>query len=136
MSKRIFTKEQIAELLSNPSVNRCSERSITFTKDFKVLALKRYYDEGLSASQIFREAGLNQQLIGKHTPKDCLRDWRNIFKAEGFSGLFERRGKNAVGRPQTKRLTSSDRIKYLEAEVAYLKAENSFLAKLRAKRRE
>jgi hypothetical protein len=39
------------------------------------------------------------------------------------------------GRPRVKG-TDADKIKWLEAKVAYLKAENDFLVKLRAKRSE
>ena len=50
--------------------------------------------------------------------------------------MVENRGKGrGGGRPKTKGITPEDRIKRLEAENAYLKAENDFLAKLRAKRR-
>jgi hypothetical protein len=47
-----------------------------------------------------------------------------------------RGGHNGGGRFKTKGLTETEKIKKLEAEVAYLKAENDFLAKLRAKRAE
>ena len=39
------------------------------------------------------------------------------------------------GRPKTKGLTDTDKIKRLKIEVAYLKAKNDFLVKLRAKER-
>jgi hypothetical protein len=42
MSKRKFTKEQIGELLKNANVVKCSEKSITYSKEFKVWAVKRY----------------------------------------------------------------------------------------------
>lgn len=47
----------------------------------------------------------------------------------------ENRGRGG-GRPKTKWLTDVDKIKWLEAENAYLKAENNFLAKLQAKKAE
>ena len=50
-------------------------------------------------------------------------------------GFIESRGR-AGGRIKTKNLSDADKIKRLEAQVAYLKAENDFLAKLRAKRAE
>jgi hypothetical protein len=39
------------------------------------------------------------------------------------------------GRPKTKNLSDKEKIEYLETKVAYLKAENDFLAKLRAQRK-
>lgn len=140
MSKIRFTKEEMKAISLNPSVRKCSEKSITYSKDFKVLAIKRYDEDGLSASQIFVEAGFDLEMIGKHIPDSCVRDWRRIYRAFGTEGLLkERRGGargKGAGRPKTKNITDKDKIERLEATVAYLKAENDFLAKLRAKRRE
>ena len=136
MSRRTFTKEQIDEMLKNGNVSYCSERSITYTKDFKLLAIK-LYEQGLTSSEIFRQAGFNLDVVGRHQPKECLSRWLELFRAKGGDGLSDYRGKNGRGgRPKTKGVTDTDRIQRLEAEVAYLKLENDFLAKLRAKRAE
>jgi len=138
MSKRIFTREQIKELLKNKNILKCSEKSITFNKAFKISAVKLYHEQGITSKEIFRRAELNLDVIGKKMPKACLRRWNKSYKSEGLKGLIEKRGGNAVGggRPKTKYATDKEKIQYLEAQVAYLKAENDFLAKLRAKRRE
>lgn len=136
MNKPKFSKEQISELLNNRNVAKCSEKAITYAKDFKITAVKQYNEEGKTARQIFKEAGFNMDIIGKSTPKNCLGDWRRIFKIRGAEGLsIEARGRHR-GRSKTKWQTDADKIKWLEAKVAYLKAENDFLAKLRAKRTE
>lgn len=57
--------------------------------------------------------------------------------AEGL--LTETRGRatgSRRGRPKVRGVTDGEKIERLEATVAYLRAENDFLAKLRAKRRE
>ena len=136
MSKRIFTKEQINEMLKNTNVSYCSGRSITYTKDFKLLTIK-LHKQGLTSYEIFRKAGFNLNIVGRHHPKDCLRRWLKLFRAKGEDGLSDYRGKTGRGgRPKTKGVTETDKIKRLEAEVAYLKMENDFLAKLRARRAE
>jgi len=135
MSKRIFSKEQINELLKNRSIEKCSEKSITFTKAFKMRAVV-LYEQGVTSPEIFRQAGLNLTMVGRNQPKDCLRRWNKIVKKKGTKGLSEVRGKKSSGRPKIKNLTTADKIQRLEAEVAYLKAENDFLAKLRAARAE
>jgi transposase-like protein len=136
MSRRTFTKEQIDEMLKNTNVSYCSDRSITYTKQFKLLAIK-LYEQGLTSSEIFRRAGFELDVVGRHQPKECLSRWRELFRAKGADGLSDQRGKTGrSGRPRTKGITETDKIKRLEAEVAYLKAENDFLAKLRAKRAE
>jgi hypothetical protein len=132
MSKRIFSEEQIKELSQNPNVERCSNKSITFHKDFKLSAVKKYH-EGLPASEIFKQAGFNVDLIGRKEPKWCLTRWRKVFKDKGVEGLSnETRGK-AGGRPKVNWSNEKEKIKYLETQIAYLKAENDFLAKLRKK---
>jgi len=137
MSKRIFTKEQIEDLTRNPNVARCSEKSITYSKNFKIKAIELHNEQGLSSSEIFRQSGFNLNVIGRKIPKECLKRWKKIYKSKGADGLSEKRGtNNPNGRPKTKNLTDAEKIKGLEAKVAYLKAENDFLAKLRAKRAE
>lgn len=132
MSKRIFNQEQIKELLQNPNVAKCSEKSITYKKEFKVLAVKKYHD-GLPSSEIFRQGGFNLDVIGRKIPKDSLLRWRRIFGDKGEDGLkTEARGKGG-GRPKRNWQSEKDKIEYLETQIAYLKAENHFLAKLRKK---
>lgn len=135
MSKRTFTQEQIASLLQNKNVARCSEKSITYHKVFKLATVKRY-QEGLPPSVIFREAGLNPALVGRETPKCCLKRWRKIYSVKGTVGLQnDGRGIHSAGRPRgIKHMDEKEKLKYLEAQVAYLKAENAFLAKLRKQR--
>lgn len=132
MSKRIFTKEQIETLKSNPNVKNCSERSISYSNDFKTKAVKQY-EEGMIPKEIFKIAGFDWKIIGKDTPKECLRGWNRIYRQKGIIGLqIENRGRSG-GRKKKKEIIEKDRIKRLEAEVAYLKAENDFLIKLRVK---
>lgn len=136
MNKRVFTQEQIDDLSRNVHVRKCSKKSVTYSGDFKVMAVKRYEEEGVPPSQIFREAGFDLSVIGKDVPDDRMLRWRKVVKTKGLGGLAtETRGKGG-GRPKTKNLSETEKIERLEATVAYLKAENDFLAKLRAKRRE
>lgn len=136
MSKRRFNKEQINELIKNKNVVKCSEKSIKYTSAFKIKAVKQYNEDGLTANQIFKEAGFDRCLIGKNNPKDCLQLWKKIYAAKGESGLStENRGKGG-GRPKIKYKSDKEKIKYLEAKVAYMDAENDFLAKLQGLKRE
>lgn len=135
MSKRIFTQEQIASLRENKHVASCSEKSITYRASFKFTAIKRYQD-GLSPSAIFSEAGFNLALIGRKNPKWLVTDWRKIFDAKGAQGLRnDGRGQHSSGRPPDfERMSEKEKLKYLKAQVAYLKKENAFLAQLRKQR--
>lgn len=134
MSKRIFTKAQIEALLKNPSVKGCSEKSITYSKSFRIVAV-REWQVGVPPQEIFIRAGFDINSIGNQTSKDCLQRWRKIFKEKGEKGLrMDGRGQSkAGGRPKENWQNDKEKIKYLEAKIAYLKAENDFLAKLRKK---
>jgi len=135
MSKRIFSKEQIKTLLQNENVAGCSDKSISYRKDFKILAIRKYH-EGLSPSEIFKQAEFDINITGRKTPKECLRRWLKTFRQKGEKGLkIDGRAVNkAGGRPKSlANLTGKEKMKRLEAEVAYLKEENRFLAKLRKK---
>jgi transposase-like protein len=125
-------------LSQNKNVSKCSAKSITYSKAFKVLAVKKYYEEGYSSRMIFEEAGFDRQLIGLDVSDDCLNRWRKIYKAKGEQNLtIETRGKHSNGgRPKTRDVTDTDRIKRMKIEIAYLKAENDFLVKLRAAKKK
>jgi len=132
MGKRILTEEEINILKSNPNVKNCSKWSISYSNDFKVTAVKQY-EKGLSPRYIFNNAGLDLKIIGKDGPKESIKHWNRIYKKIGVFRLQkENRGRN--GGQNKLGIIEKDKIKRLEAEVAYLKAENDFLIKLRAKR--
>lgn len=134
MSKRIFTGEQIKKLLTNENIARCSEKSITYQHAFKTDAVK-LYAQGLTPSEIFAQANFDLQIIGQKAPTGCLKRWNRTCRITGVTSLSaETRGRGG-GRPKTKYQTDKEQIKYLEAQVAYLKAENDFLAKLRASKK-
>ena len=137
MNRRVFTKEQINEILKNPYVRKCSEMTITYVNDFKVKAVKQHIEQHMTAKEIFIKAGFDLELIGQETPHWCLKSWTKIYRTKGLEKLkIESRGKSPTGRPRKTEMTTQDRIKRLEMENAYLRAENDFLTKLRAKRAE
>lgn len=133
----MFTKQQVEEMLKNENVVKCSEKSITYSKEFKMSAVRLYNEQYMGSRAIFRQAGFDLNVIGNERATDCLLRWKRVFKKKGSEGLSEVRGSNGIkGKTKTKELSDAEKIKWLETENAYLKAENDFLAKLRAKRRE
>ncbi len=135
MNTHIHSSEEIDSLNNNPYVERCTTKSITYTYEFKKKAIEQY-NKGMGSKEIWKRAGFDISQWRKTYPKDCMKDWKDIVKKKGIEGLIDMRGKGSTGRVKTKGLTDTDKIKRLEIEVAYLKAENDFLAKLRAKRAE
>ena len=130
--RTIFSGEELAKLRQNPCVFNCTERSVNYTYEFKKRALE-LYSEGVSAKEIWRRAGFDVTKWKKHYFRLTIRDWRRVVKRSGFEGLTRQGGIQFDRGP---RIDASDRLKRMELQVRYLKAENDFLAKLRAKRAE
>ncbi|WP_318506702.1 IS3 family transposase [Bacillus sp. T3] len=124
MSKNIYNEFQIKELEKNPNVVSVSERSISYSPEFKVKAVTDY-KSGKTPSQIFIEHGFDLNMIGKDQPKRCLRRWRDSYKRFGEDGfLTERRGKGSTGRPSSKHLSVEEKLRKAEARIKFLEAEN------------
>lgn len=131
MAKIRYTTEQLRILRANPSVKRCSERSITYAPAFKQQAVKQYYEQGLSPKRIFLQAGFDLAVLGEHKPKECLKLWRKVYKSKGLEGLrVDPRGSNRKGK---EKLKDGDNLDYLKTKIAYLEAENAFLKQLKTK---
>jgi uncharacterized protein with NRDE domain len=102
------------------------------TFEFKRSALE-LYAQGVGPKEIWRRAGFNVSKWNKNYFVLTLRDWKRIVLRSGEEGL------NKLGGLQYDRGPSKeekDKIKRLELQVKYLRAENDFLARLRAKRAE
>ena len=133
-----LNQDQLKQLKGNDNVIRCSPKSITYNPKFKLKTVKKYFDQGKSARQIFEEAGFDLSIFRKKFADDRLRAWRKIYKEKGEAGLLsEKRGKSSNGgRTKMKGLTDKEKIERLELTIAYQKEKIDFLARLRAKRKE
>ncbi len=131
MNRVIYSAEQVKTLLANPNVEKCSIKAVSYRKEFKIWAVKEYYNNGLGPNDIFVKAGFNLNILGKDKPKSCLKLWRKTYKAKGEHGLkIENRGRGGGRRPKDK---ESGDIEYLQTKIAYLEAENDFLRNLKTK---
>lgn len=130
MSKRIFTMEEQEVLRNNPNVVSCSEKSITFIPAFKQQAVRKH-KEGMTPQSIFAIAGVPVSLIGNRTPNSLLKRWIAIEQKWGIDALLtDGRGKHGkMGRRRKERVDKSKMTK--DERIAYLEAENDFLAQLR-----
>jgi len=130
LSKIIFNEYEINRLEKNPHVKNVSDRSISYHPDFKLAAVKENL-KGKGPTQIFIEHGFDLSLIGKEKAKQCLRRWRNTYKSFGEDGFYsERRGLGSTGRPSSKEETAETKLKKAESRIKYLEAELDFLKKL------
>lgn len=133
----MFTKEQIKDLEKNKFVSKCSPKSINYHKDFKIWAVKKYFEEGCSPRMIFGEAEFDISVIGKERAKDSLSRWKRKYSSKGEKGLLEDNRGKLYGRKKGRQFkTKDEEIEYLKAKVTYMNAENDFLAKFRGLKRE
>jgi transposase-like protein len=135
MSKNKYTCEEIVKFSQNVNVLRCTGNMVIYTYEFKKGALEQY-NQGVGSREIWRKAGFDPSRWKKTYFKDTIKDWKGIVRKRGFEGLAKLQGSQATGRPKTKGVTDADKIKRLELQVRYLRAENDFLIRLRAKRAE
>lgn len=130
----MFNEEQVKELIKNKNVSRCSAKSITYKQEFKLRAVKQYFEEGMGPNQIFEEAGFGLSWLGEYRARGSLKRWRDLYKKSGSKLLLK---ENRGGPGRRKRIKDDKgKIEYLETKIAYLEAENDFLAKLRGLKRK
>ncbi|MEL4024087.1 HTH domain-containing protein [Lysinibacillus endophyticus] len=75
MSKKLFTEQEQKILKKHPYVKAVSEKAITYTDEFKAMAIKEY-GEGKFAQQIFEDAGVDIGIVGIERAKSFLKRWR------------------------------------------------------------
>ena len=127
-----FSNEEIEKLKKNPCVFNCTAKSVHYTYEFKRHSLE-LYSQGVGPKEIWRRAGFDVSKWNKNYFVLTLRDWKRIVARDGTEGLNKLGGLQYDRGPKN---TDGDKLKRLELQVKYLRAENDFLAKLRAKRAE
>lgn len=134
MSKIVFTKEDIRKLENNKNVLRVSERSITYTYEFKILFIEEYIG-GKLPREIFAENGFDINIIGVKRVEQASCRWKAAYKKDGIIGLEDTR-KTASGRPRSTELTKEEIIERQDAKIKLLEAQVELLKKLDAKERQ
>jgi transposase-like protein len=125
MKKNYFTNEQQEQLRANPYIEKVSDTTITYTKEFRETFMAEY-QTGKLPSQILREMDIDPRLLGKRRIDSIVhRSKQYELRPEGCE---DTRCSNS-GRPAIKDLSDPEKIKRLEQKIAYLKQENEFLKK-------
>lgn len=130
MANRIFTKDEQEVLNKNPNVLSCSDKYITFTDNFKRLAVSKYQEKGLPPRIIFEEAGFDIKIIGNETAQNAIVRWRKQLSS-GKEPQKKGRKKSLYTPGE---MTDKERIAYLEAKVDYLESLHSFLTERQARK--
>ncbi|GAB6179794.1 hypothetical protein JCM14036_11130 [Desulfotomaculum defluvii] len=85
MSKIIFSSDDIKKLETNPYVAKVSERSITYTNDFKRLFIDQYL-KGKLPRAIFTDAGFDIDIIGVKRYEQAAYRWIRSYNEDGILG--------------------------------------------------
>ena len=85
----------------------------TYTREFKLQALRMLTDQGLSVAEVARRLGVGE---------NCLRNWRQAARAKG-EAAFPGQGHLPA---------AEDELRRLRAEVHRLRAERDLLKKAAA----
>lgn len=127
MSKKLFTEDDIGILKANPHVLRVSERSITYTDEFKRNFIEEYLKGQKLPRIIFEEAGFDIEMIGLRRYEQSAARWLRSYNKDGIVGLRDTRASN-LGRPRLNELSpeqiimrQESKIKLLESQVELLK---------------
>jgi len=134
MSKYVFTDNEIETLNKNKNVKRVSNKSITYSDDFKLQFIADY-ENGMNPGAIFAKAGFDVEMLGKYRIQKASDRWRKAYKDHGVSGLQDTRRLNS-GRPRTSELSLEEVVEKQKAEIEYLKAEVELLKKLELEERQ
>ena len=123
MSKITFTDDQVVLLKQNKYVKNATNRTITYTDEFKVHFINQL-NIGKTSKQIFIEAGFDISILGHSRIEQC-RD-RFIKHSKRPEGLKDTRSQFS-GRREKQPLTAEEQIAQLEAKNKALEQELDFL---------
>lgn len=128
MSKVIFDQNEIKELRKNINVQKVSEKSITYSDEFKRNFIEEYIN-GKSARIIFEEAGFRIDVIGIKRCEQAAYRWMKSYKKDGLVGLRDTRKEN-LGRPTEAPLSKDKIIERQESKIKLLEEQLEMLKKL------
>lgn len=127
--KKYYSEDVIKLLIKNINIEKMTNNSIVFTKEFKLHAVRENLEKGRFPKDIFLEAGIDLKIIGFDKPKDCLRRWRKIYLKQGEASLVSKSSRELNLKKKT---SIKDELKRAKARIKYLEMENNFLKKIDA----
>ena len=134
MGNKYFTNEQVEQLKRNEYVKKVSEKSITYTEEFKERFLLEY-NSGKPLSQILIEMGFDPKVLGERRVSNIVqRIKEQSLRPEGFKDTSA--DNPNMGRPSTRDLAPDEIIAKQKAEIEMLKAKVEYLSDLKRLERE
>ena len=126
MSNKIFTIEEQEKLRVNPYVKNVTDKSITYTEEFREYFIDQY-NLGKLPKEIFKEAGFDINILGNERIKSNTKRFKKM--SERIEGFKDTREENS-GRPLKRELTDEEKIVKLKEENLKLKQQLEFLKKM------
>lgn len=126
MSNILFDEEQQKQLRANHWVKSVTEKSISFTEDFKVYFINEY-NLGKYPKQIFKDAGFDINMLGDKRIEQCTARYKRQNKR--IEGFHDTRTNNS-GRGIGKELSIDEENELLKKQNAKLQQELEFLKKM------
>ncbi len=128
MGVNYFSKDQVEKFKKNPNVKYVSERSISFTEEFKEEFWVRY-SNGEPPGQILLSNDIDPKVLGNRRMSNIVQ--RIKMEANRIDTFKDKRhdnkGKNS--KQSGKEMTPEQELEYLRNKVEYLTQENEFLKK-------
>ncbi len=134
MSKILFTQEAVSMLKKHKEVTYISEKSISFTVEFrvKIATCKTMYD----VIELFESVDINPTIFGKQRLKSLYERYKSQYKNKGVGAFSsENRGRKKIQDKKTydtadleeKLRQAEERLQAQEAEIEMLKKFTAFL---------
>jgi len=105
-----------------------NDKNRIYSKDFKLQTINRILINNESVNSVAIDIGLASDGI--------LHNWLSKFKENGYNVVEKKKGRKPKSMTKPKKndktLSEKEKIKQLEDEILYLKAENEYLKKLGA----
>lgn len=128
MSRLTFSEKDRKALSENSNVLRVSNKSITYSDDFKRHFIEEYF-QGKLPRVIFEEAGFDIDVVGRKRYEQSAHRWIKAYNKDGIVGLRDTRCENS-GRPKLKELSQDEIIKRQDAKIKLLEEQVELLKKL------
>ena len=126
MSNKIFSIEEQEKLRVNPYVKNVTDKSITYTEEFREYFINQY-KQGKLPKEIYKEAGFDINILGNKRIKSNTNRFKKM--SERIEGFKDSREENS-GRPLKHELTDEEKIVKLKEENLKLKQQLEFLKKM------
>jgi len=121
MSKTIYNEIQIKEIEANKYVEKCTTKQIRFTNECKIEVLK-LADKWIFYREIFNKLWFPEYVVNSKIPWISYTRWKNIKKKKWLIWLiWTKKGRPSKEKIDITKMSSEEKIEYLETENAYLK---------------